>query len=53
MNSEVLNYESLQFQPPFLAMFYTCTFHNLDFNTRVEPYMFFTFLIVVLKYVKM
>ena len=27
----------LKFQPPFLGMFHTCTFQNLDFNTRVEP----------------
>ena len=52
MNSKVLNHvnEPLQYQPTFLV--YTCTFHNLDFNTRDKPYMSFTFLVVVVEYVE-
>ena len=36
-------------QPPCLDMFYTCTFQILDFDTRVELNIFYTFVLVVLE----
>lgn len=44
---EVHNAQPLKFQPPFLDMFIQVHFKILDFDTRVELGMFFTFVVVV------
>jgi hypothetical protein len=50
LHDELRIAQSLKFQPLFMGMFYTHTFQNMDFNTRVELNMFFTFVVVLSEY---